>query len=212
MQWLEESEDVIPEPEFIKGDFPKWVQNLSRELISTLFPAAKLKPGAAWTATEVGALLGHKLAYLHSVQEVPPNIDTSVFEELDRAATATTRKQASRFLKKTDRAIQRSLALASAQTYPEVTSFFTAFAKALRLKPVDSGASNLQRSNTRVYWVLLRGWPSVSKLRSVRELQQALCRYLDPYVVGDLKRVGKMCERLELHIAKRGRPKKIVSE
>ena len=41
--WMEKSEDEIPEPEFIKGDLPEWVQNVIRELLATFFPVAKLK-------------------------------------------------------------------------------------------------------------------------------------------------------------------------
>jgi hypothetical protein len=209
LRWLEESEDELPEPAFLNGDFPEWVQKLSRDLISTLCPVAKLKVGKAWTAAEVGALMGHKLAYLHAVDEgPPPPIAARLFKTLDRKTVALVKKQAGRFAKKTNAAIKRSLALASEQTYTEAANFFTAFGKALNLKPVGWDASNLHRSNTRVYWLLLLGWPSVNRLRSVRELQQALCRYLDPYVVGDVKRIEKMCQRLGLHFGARGRPRK----
>ena len=42
VSWMEKSEDEIPEPEFIKGDFPEWVQNVIRELVATFFPVGKL--------------------------------------------------------------------------------------------------------------------------------------------------------------------------
>lgn len=81
---FERSEDKLPEPDFLKGDFPKWVQNVARELVTTLFPEARLKPGTAWTAAEFGALVGHKLAYLHALGEFAKVKKLGAFKKLDK--------------------------------------------------------------------------------------------------------------------------------
>src|SRR5947208_10973160 len=82
VRWMEQSEDTLPEPEFLKGELPDWVQNVARELLASFFPAAKLRAGAAWSPEEVGGLVGHKLAYWHAWMDVP-DPDPRVFKKLD---------------------------------------------------------------------------------------------------------------------------------
>jgi len=195
-RWFEACESELPEPGFLQGEFPDWVQRLLRELIATFCPVAKLKVGPEWTAGEVGALVGHRLAYCYVVAEMPT---------MDGAPAQT-----ANFTKSQVVVVQRSLALAAAQSYPDAKQFFTAFAKALNKKPADAEASNFERTSTKVYAALLQIWPSVGTMRSVRELRQALCRHLDADVVGDVKRVEKMCQRLGLRFGRPGRPKKAI--
>ncbi|HEY3898266.1 MAG TPA: hypothetical protein VGM54_06620 [Chthoniobacter sp.] len=61
------------------------------------------------------------------------------------------------------------LTLGLLQSQAEASAFMTAFARGLAMKPVDMFASNVQRTTTRIYWLLLLGWPSVPKLGSVRK-------------------------------------------
>src|ERR1022692_961390 len=68
VRWIDACEEQLPQPYFLKGDFPGWVERLARELIATMFPSAKLRVGGVWTAGEVGALLGHRLAYFHGLE------------------------------------------------------------------------------------------------------------------------------------------------
>jgi hypothetical protein len=205
---LEESEKNLPEPAFLKGEFPEWVKRLVRELISTFYPAVKIKIGGSWTAGEVGAIVGQRLAYLHGIAEFPKISVNGAFRKIDRKTASRLKKQRERFAESNILAIQQAILLASVQPYSETVRFFTAFSKGLSKKPTDPAGSNFHRTTTKVYWILLQGWPSVARIRSVRELQQGLCRYLEPYVVGKLKRVEKMCQRLGLQFAPRGRPKK----
>jgi hypothetical protein len=208
VRWLNGCESKLPEPAFLRGDFPEWVQRLSRELLATLFPKAKLKVNRYWAPAEVGAILGHQLAYCAAIGEMPVLPVHRAFR-VDKKALARAKKQVRRFMECYIVAVQRSVALASVQRYPEATEFFTAFANGLNKKPVDADATNFQRTTTKVYWIMLLGWRSVQKLRSVRELQQGLCKYLEPHVVGDIKRIEKICQRLGLTFGPRGRPRKI---
>jgi hypothetical protein len=210
VRWLNACESKLPEPAFLKGEFPEWVQRLGRELMRTLLPEAKLKVDPEWSARELGAVIGHQLAYCHTLDELPGVPTSRVFRKLDKKTRERAVKQIKRFTECWALSVQRSLALAASQSYPETVEFFTAFAKALNRKPTDADASNFHRSTTRIYWIMLLGWRSVERLRSVRELQQGLCRYLDSYVVGDVKRVEKMCQRLGLRFGPRGRPTKNV--
>jgi hypothetical protein len=208
VEWMDACESKISEPAFLKDEFPEWVKRLSRELVATLYPVAKLKVGSDWTARELGALLGHQLAYLHALAELPRIRADRVIRNLDRKAVAKARRQLKAFARCYEVALGRALALAGKQTYSDSREFFTAFAQALSRRPEDAAASNFHRTTTRVYWLLLLMWRSVGTMRSVRDLQQTLCRYLDTHVVGDVKRVEKICQRLGLQIAGRGRPRK----
>ena len=210
-RWFDACESKLPEPVFLQGEFPEWVKRLSRELMSTLFPEAKLKVGAEWGTRELGAVIGHQLAYCHALDELPSVPARRVFGKLDKKTRARAMRHIKRFTECRALAVQQSLALVSCQSYADATEFFTAFAKALNRKPVDADASNFHRTTTRVYWIMLLGWRSVEKLRSVRELQQALCRCLEPYVVGDIKRIEKICQRLGLRLGKPGRPRGVAS-
>jgi hypothetical protein len=207
-RWFDACESKLPEPAFLQGEFPEWVQRLSRELMSTLLPEAKLKVGAEWSARELGGVIGHQVAYCHALDELPKVSARRAFRKLDKKTRSRAIRQIKRFTESRALALQRSLALASCQSYADATEFFTAFAKALARKPSDADASNFHRTTTRVYWIMLLCWRSVEKLRSVRELQQALCRCLEPYVVGDVKRIEKICQRLGLSLGRPGRPKK----
>jgi hypothetical protein len=138
-----------------------------------------------------------------------PRPDPRIFKKLDKKIVARARKHVRQFFVATEDAIQKAVCLAVEQEYSESASFFVAFSKAFAMKPADVAGSNFHRTNTKVYWLLLRGWKSVQYFRSVRELQQALCRHLEPHMVGDVKRIEKMCQRLGLHFGPRGRPAKI---
>ena len=93
MRWMDACDAKLPEPAFLKGDFPEWVQRLSRELISTLFPAAKLRVGGTWTAGEIGALLGHRVAYFHGFEHCIQPEFKRTFKKLDRKVVKQTRKE-----------------------------------------------------------------------------------------------------------------------
>jgi hypothetical protein len=207
-EWNEACEAKFPEPDFITGELPEWVQRLSREVVRTLFPEAKFEVSPEWTARELGAVIGHQLAFCHALSDLPKLPVSRSFRKLDKKVRVKTMKQIKRFAKCRTLAVERSLALASRQSYAEAAEFFTAFTRALNRKPSDAAASNFHRTNTKVYWMMLVGWRSVERLRSVRELQQGLCKYLEPHVVGDIKRIEKMCQRLGLHFGRRGRPRK----
>lgn len=208
IQWMDANQSRLPEPNFLKGEFPEWVQRVARELVSTVFPFAKLRVGQPWTAGQVGALLGHQLAYFHGLQHCQNIPCNKPFTKIDKRIAKRVSRQFENFAKASALALKRSLALASEQSHPEATRFFGAFAKALNKMPSDSQASNFHRTTTKVYWILLLAWPSVAKVKSVHELQQGLCKYLDPHIVGDLKRIEKICHRMGLHFGPVGRRKK----
>ncbi len=209
-KWMAAAESRIPEPEFLKGKYPEWVNRVARELMYTFFPEAQFKVGRLWSPKEIGAIMGHQLAYWHGISEVPKLRPIRGFRKIDKKTRARITRQVERSCKEKQQAIERALTLASKQAYSDATEFFTAFANALNRKPSDIDASNFHRTNTRIYWLMLLCWRSVERLRSVHELQQALCRHFEPHTVGSVKRIEKMCQRLGLKFGPRGRPKRLV--
>lgn len=210
VRWMDGCHAKMPEPVFLRGELPEWVKRLARELMSTLWPTVKFQVEQTWTAGEVGATLGHQLAYLHGATQHCPRFKTStkIFKYVDKKLVKRMENKVDAFLKAFQIVLGRSLVLASAQSHDESVRFFGAFAKGLKKMPADMEASNFHRTTTKVYWLMLWGWRSVEKIENVRQLQQGLCRYLDPYVVGDVKRVEKICQRLGLHFGPPGRPRK----
>src|SRR5579863_6496264 len=77
--WLadefEKLDNALPELEgvfFMDKEWPDWVTRMVRELISTLYPAAKLKVAPKWTAEELGAVIGQRIAYFQRLCEPDP--------------------------------------------------------------------------------------------------------------------------------------------
>jgi len=188
----------------IDEEWPDWVTNLVRELISTLYPAARLTVAEKWTPEQWGAFTGQRIAYFQRLCEPDPwpgfDLEKArlAMKEEERAMAERWADAFAEHVGKVYELTAAALALGLIQSHAESASFMTAFARGLAMKPADMFASNFERTTTRIYWFLFRYWPSVQKLGSARELQQVLCRYFETIVVGDQKRIEKMCQRLGL--------------
>jgi hypothetical protein len=201
-------EDIFPDMEFMRGDWPAWTQNVARELVKGLYPTAHIKVGRRWEIGEVGALVGQDIAYLDSfakAMESQQSVDVKwdqlrkVFgDDIEQRAEDFARKMIDEYFPAFTSAVQFSLTLAAEQDYVALKRFFKAFTRALERRPVTVG--DVGRTNTRLYWVLLLSWRRVEELGSIPELHRRLCRtvFLGPHLVGDLKRVEKICERVGL--------------
>jgi hypothetical protein len=94
------------------------------------------------------------------------------------------------------RALKFAFGLGIEQEYHACARFFAAFGRAIERRPSSEG--DIGRTNTKIYIVLLVAWRSVEKLGSVPMLHRVLCKIFGNHVVGDLKRVEKICERIGL--------------
>src|SRR5205807_2580856 len=135
---------------------------------------ARLAVGPEWTARELGGIIGHQLAFCHALTHLPELRDRQIFKRIDNRVRRQVQGKLKEFTKCRELAVERSLVLASRQSYENAAEFFNAFSRALSRRAVDADASNFHRPNTRIYWLMLQGWKSVTRLRSVRELQQGL--------------------------------------
>ncbi len=202
---MERVDDKLPEPYWLSGESPTWVNNVGRELLKTFHPTAKLKVSPHWEPGEVGAILGQQIAYFDSLEYLvrPPEgkIDWKKLrlvygKDIKKRARAYEKKFSEQFLPELERAIKFALKLAIEQEYRACSKFFAAFGRGIERRV--SGVGDIGRTNTRIYILLLVAWRSVEKLGSIPALHKALCRIFGSHLVGELKRIEKMCERLGL--------------
>lgn len=205
---LELSERFMPEPYWLQGDFPPWVQTVAREVARSYFPVAKLKAGKPWEPGEVGAMVGHQVAYWQWVAEF---LTTGSEKEPDWEAIKKVfgddiEERTIKFLRTLGEetvpafiaALKFAITRACDQDYHVMCRFFAAFSRALQRKP--SSVNDIGRTTFLIYLVLLTSWRRVEELGSIPNLHRKLreCVFLKPSIVGDIKRVEKICERIGL--------------
>jgi len=71
-------QNAYPEPAWLCGELPAWVQNVARELGTALYPGAKLRLDKVWHPGEIGALPGQQAASWNFFAEF---IDTDCTEQ-----------------------------------------------------------------------------------------------------------------------------------
>ncbi|WP_404422014.1 hypothetical protein [Nibricoccus sp. IMCC34717] len=72
----------------------------------------------------------------------------------------------------------------------------------------DQSPNDRSDEATKVHLYLALSWVVVSKMKSVTDLHHFLCSVMGAQVVGEKKRVEKICERIGLNFRPPGRPKK----
>jgi hypothetical protein len=210
---MEAAESLQPTPFWLEGEFPLWVQNIARELAKTAFPVAKLSPNKPWHPGEVGALVGHQFAYWHFIFEQLSDdtpVSLKLLEQLRQVFGADIEERTisywetvcNKTLPAFDKALKFALCLAADQDYSSASSFFSAYGRAVLRKPANRG--DIGRTNTGIYLIMLTSWRRVEECGSIPELHSRLCRcvFLGSHMVGDIKRVEKMCNRIELSYPK----------
>ena len=215
---MERAYAMLPEPYWMSGEWPAWVKNVGRELMKTFHPTAKLKVSPHWEPGEVGALLGQQIAYFDTwpdmVQLPEEKVDWQKLrlvygKDIKKRMREDQKRFNQRFVPELERAMKFALKLAIEQDYRPCSKFFAAFGRGIERRVSSIG--DIERTNTRIYMLLLVGWRSVEKLGSVRALHRVLCRIFGNHMVGELKRIEKMCQRLDLHFGPAGRPKRMLS-
>ena len=221
-EWLREIvgafeavESLRGEPAWLSGDLPAWTQKLGAEFLKSITPLAHLQANTAWTPEEVGGVIGHQFAYWHLIfdllsedEEPSPNeaaydallayFRRTLGEDFEKQIEEFWRVLAEEMAPAYKRALSMALTKATEQSYSDMTRFFTAFSRALTKKPTKGNP--IGRTTTTVYLVMLVYWKQVEELGSIPALHAWLFRniLLKPQIVGDLKRVEKMCQRLGL--------------
>jgi len=93
--------------------------------------------------------------------------------------------------------------------YEDTVDFFRGFAGGIGNPGARNGKSTANTSATPIYAVVGVCWPDIRKLRSLIELRTFLVAAgISEPLLGSQKRLEKLCQRIGLRLARRGRPKR----
>jgi len=205
---FEAVESVFPDPSWLQGEWPYWVQRVGQEIAKASYPTAHFKAGKKWEIGEVAAIIGQEIAYFDSwsqwvesqkiTDEQRVQLKKLFGDDFEERTREYARKLSEEYFPAFGDALKFSLSLACEQDYVPMKQFFRAFSKALERRPASVG--DVGSTATRLYWILLISWRRVEEFGSIPELHRRLCRcvFLGPHVVGPLKRLEKICERVGL--------------
>jgi hypothetical protein len=224
-EWLSRLRDefVKLEPRLAVWNFlpddglPAWVQNIEREIAAAMFPVVKVKKVTKLTPQGLGAMIGHTCAYgvwmVEALETLPNEIQD---KDLTSKFTSEQFARGEEFLLSLNdwylalrRLAKRALCSAVDQSYADMTEFLLGYSQAFSRKPQTRGTSEIGNSATEIYFRMITRWRSVNAMNSVHELHQWLVKYFGPHRVGDLKRIEKICQRIQLHYRRPGRPKRL---
>ncbi|MDD5139531.1 MAG: hypothetical protein PHY43_04625 [Verrucomicrobiales bacterium] len=211
-------EQTMPVENFLPDEgCPKWVENLEREMGATLFPVAKLKQESKLTPGRLAAIIGHQCALgVWLIEWLEKELQKQ--EEVDGSKlTAEQLKTGEEFLIKLAdhwypalrRLAKRALCSCVDQPYDDMKEFLLAYASAFAQKPTGPGFGSFGNTAIEIYNFMLVYWRIIDRLNSVHHLHEVLVKVFGPYRIGDLKRTEKICQRLDIHYRKPGRPKKL---
>lgn len=211
-------EALFPAENFLPDEgLPKWVQNIERELGATMFPVARVKKGFEPTPKRLGGIIGHACAYgvwlVEWVAETLGGSETALDEsKLTPEQLAFGNKFIQGLLNEwypaLRRLAKRALCSTVDQSYEDMRDFLLAYSEAFSRKPKAPNAGDIGNSATELYFYMIVHWKVVNAMNSVHELHQWLVKRFGPHQVGELKRIEKICQRIELHYRRRGRPKR----
>lgn len=93
--------------------------------------------------------------------------------------------------------------------YKEAVEFFRGFTGGIGNPGARNGKPTANTSATPIYTIIALRWPDIRMLRSLIELRAFLITAGIPEsLVGPQKRLEKLCQRIGLRLASRGRPKR----
>ncbi len=212
---------------------PKWVLKVLGELIQQGMPMIQMRKPKQLTPKEVGRCLGQICANVYAIGDLTPDNPEALKEgqrfvewmqknkgvpsvqsalKAMEFAALSVLELASEIMR-IEATMMESFKTALAQTSRvEAADFFRGFADGIAkpgmtVKPLLAGATTA----TPIYQRLLLHRREVEKLKSVRELRDFLLQLgLPEQVVGDNKRMEKICQRIELKLGSPGRKKRAI--
>jgi hypothetical protein len=201
-------------------DYPRWVHNLWLILMRVSHPKLHLKAHQKFTVRQFGALWGRQYA-LAAVQRGEVHLSQKTLEEKKCviAALKPSKPEIAQFIESSFEKhkpwypafigfIKETLGSVCDRPYEEAVTFFQAFSGSMSIKPTDLETERTMGVSDKIAFVMILEWRAISKLQSVGQLHKILSAALKPHgIVITLKRVEKLCQRIELRFKGRGRPK-----
>jgi hypothetical protein len=202
-------------------DYDKWVQNLWLILMPVGHPKLHLKPNQKPTVRQFGALWGRQFA-IEAVKRGEVPLSQKTLEEKARgiAVMKESNPKLGQFLEslfeKSEcwrpvfvKFIKETLGSVCDRPHAEAVTFFEAFGKAVVIKPADLESDRTMGVGEKIAWVMILRCREISKFSSIGELHRFLSMAAKPHrIVISLKRIEKLCQRIDLKLKGRGRPKK----
>jgi len=169
-------------------------------------PDTKWKDPKLWTPGELGAFLGGKTVYWEVEDRYDPawllQLSRDLKKEGDRVGTAIIIKYLRVLwligLPQFRKALIQCLLLVVDAPHHEKIRLFKAYTKAIQRPQSSDGGPARATTATPIYCFLLIYWRAIEKLESVPKLHNLLRKVFGDTVIGDQKRVEKICERIGL--------------
>ena len=213
---VEVAENFFPKALVPPEQQPAWVDNVERAVGGVLLPVAKvkaIKERSDLTPRVFGALVGHMCAmavwtmeWIASKGDLPPEQVGKMSEEELRCCQAV-QHSFGEWYAAMRRVAKFALCASVDQNYEDMSDFLLGYANAFASKPKTFKVGQMGGTSFEIYLFMMMFWRHVERLRSVRELHGMLGKVFGPYRIGELKRVEKVCQRIDLHFGKRGRPR-----
>ena len=210
---------------------PAWVLNVARELVQQAMPAVNIRTPKGITAREVGRAAGQICANVYALGETMSPA-SEAFKKVQAFAAISGQYRRVPVVQSARKSMLQGydlLAVVAAiaqriettvikafkaaldqDSRVEAAEFFRGFAEGI-CKPGMTAEPSLVGATTAtpIYGRLLVHHTEIEQLKSVRDLRAfLLVRGLSEQVLGDPKRLEKLCERIGLSFRKRGRPKR----
>ena len=211
------------EPGIEINNEPEWVQNVFGELVQQAMPLFSLRKPKENLARELGLLLSQQCANLYVRKELEPQLKlptTKFFCENQNVPGVMSTLKASQWLNRSLavdqmyspvfwKAINEAFRAALQQpSYEQAADFFRGFAKGISKPGISKAGLAGRTTATLIYEKLYVHRREVEQLQNYPALREFLIKNgVLPKVVGSVRRIQKLCERVGLHLAKRGRPR-----
>lgn len=213
---VEAAEKLFPRELVPEENQPPWVDTVELLIGTVLLPVAKIKEikgRSDLTPKRFGAVVGHMCAMAVWTMEwmkYEGELTHEEFGKLTEADIEQARKISQAFgdwYSAMQRVAKHALCSSVDQTYADMSDFLLGYANAFASKPKTFKVGEMGGTTFEIYLFMMMFWRVVDQLGSVPRLHQVLGRVFSPYRVGNLKRVEKICQRIDLHYGKPGRPR-----
>jgi hypothetical protein len=228
---LDPSDEIIAKSGFDPSKESEWVQKIYVELGQQAMPAFCVRRPKGYTPQEVGRCLGQQCANFYALGEM---IDTPTPEKIEQSVKVLEKYEANRNVPGVEsffKAVEPIGALLSGlmeyfpifekglhnafkaaldqPTREDAAEFFRGFAKGISKPGVSKRGLAGHTTATLIYEKLFVHRREVEQVENYPALKEFLIKNGVPEsVVGTVRRLQKLCERVGLHLAKPGRPRK----
>jgi len=210
---------------------PDWVCNILRELVQQAAPAICLRKPKGFLPRELGLYLGQQCANLYAMgtmfeEATPDKLEAgkralNLFENhrdkpgVESLLTLLSQLESwTQNFESTVETFEQTLhnAFKAALTQPDYSQavqFFQGFATGIAKPGLSRSGLARTTTATLIYQKLFTHRREVENLSNYPTLREFLIRNgVNENLVGSIRRLQKLCERIGLRLAKRGRPRK----